>query len=213
MPERFSPQRDARPQPGKVADDSSEQRIAVEAARLGCREAFDWLYQQHYSQIYNFLYRLMGDSDDAEDLTQDTFVKAWKYISKTAPGTRFGAWIYRVATNTALDELRHRKLVNWQSWDAYISVFHPSQVAPDSPEREALNAERTAQVQQILSTLNAPYREALLLREYGQLSYDEIAACKHTTRAAVKSTLFRGREQFREAWMHRGHATVEGEIG
>ena len=176
------------------------ERTAIAFAQAGDHSAFEWIYGQYETQISNYVYRLMGSAEDAYDLTQDTFLKAYLALPKTSDDLRVGAWLYRIATNVCLDELRHRRLVKWQPWEAFISVFHPSQVARDSPERDCLDRETTEEVRLILDRLRPEYRLCLILREYHDLSYDEIAEALATTRAAVKSLLFRAREEFRRVW-------------
>ncbi len=180
----------------------------IARAQAGDHAAFEAIFNQYQTQIYNYIYRLMGSAEDANDLTQDTFLKAYLALPKTSDDLRIGAWLYRIATNVCLDELRHRKLVKWQPWEAFISVFHPSQVAKDSPERDCINQENQEEVQLILRRLHPKYRLCLILREYHDLSYDEIAEVLNTTRAAVKSLLFRAREEFRQVYR-----TVERQPG
>ena len=172
----------------------------IARAQAGDHAAFETIFTQYQTQIYNYIYRLMGSAEDAYDMTQDTFLKAYLALPKTSDDLRVGAWLYRIATNVCLDELRHRKLVKWQPWEAFISVFHPTQVAKDSPERDTIDRENTEEVQLILDKLHPKYRMCLILREYHDLSYDEIAEVLNTTRAAVKSLLFRAREEFRQVY-------------
>ena len=172
----------------------------IARAQAGDHAAFETIFNSYQTQIYNYIYRLMGSSEDAYDMTQDTFLKAYLALPKTSDDLRVGAWLYRIATNVCLDELRHRKLVKWQPWDAFISVFHPTQVAKDSPERDCIDKENTEEVQLILDRMHPKYRMCLILREYNDLSYDEIAEVLNTTRAAVKSLLFRAREEFRQVY-------------
>lgn len=174
--------------------------VVVARAQQGEEAAFEWLYRRYWTAIYNYVYRLMGDPGDAEDLATDAFLKAWLALPQTKPDLRFGAWMYRIATNRCLDELRHRRLVKWQPWEAFISVFHPSQVAKDNPERDAVRREDAEEVAALLSQLPPKHRLVLHLREYRDLTYDEIAEVLLTTRAAVKSLLFRAREELRELY-------------
>jgi RNA polymerase sigma-70 factor (ECF subfamily) len=180
---------------------------SVWRAKAGDREAFDAIFEAYQTAIFNYVYRMMGSADDAGDLTQDAFVKAWLNLTDERsrahndPELRVGAWLYRIATNVCLDELRHRKLVKWQPWDAFVSVFHPSQVAPDSPERDAVRGEDAEEVRLLLGQLRPRYRTVLVLREFADLSYDEIADALVTTRAAVKSLLLRAREEFRGLYL------------
>jgi RNA polymerase sigma-70 factor (ECF subfamily) len=172
----------------------------IARAQAGDHAAFEQLFNQYQSQIYNYIYRLMGSSEDANDLTQDTFLKAYLALSRTSHDLRVGAWLYRIATNVCLDQLRHRKLIKWQAWESFVAVFHPTQVAKDSPERDCITRENAEEVQLILGQMHPKYRMCLILREYHDLSYDEIADVLNTTRAAVKSLLFRAREEFRQVY-------------
>jgi RNA polymerase sigma-70 factor, ECF subfamily len=200
MPRNLSPRT-----PLTASEESKQGMAATEAvliarAQAGDHAAFEQIFTQYQTAIYNYIYRLMGSSEDAYDMTQDTFLKAYLALPKTSDDLRVGAWLYRIATNVCLDELRHRKLVKWQPWDAFISVFHPSQVAKDSPERDTMDREDNEEVQLILQKMHPKYRMCLVLREYHDLSYDEIADVLNTTRAAVKSLLFRAREEFRQVY-------------
>ncbi len=174
--------------------------ILISRAQAGDHEAFEQLFDQYQAQIFNYIYRLMGSAEDANDMTQDTFLKAYLALSKTSQDLRVGAWLYRIATNVCLDELRHRKLIKWQPWETFVAAFHPTQVAKDSPERDCINRENSEEVQLIFAQMHPKYRMCLILREYHDLSYDEIAAVLNTTRAAVKSLLFRAREEFRQVF-------------
>jgi RNA polymerase sigma-70 factor, ECF subfamily len=160
---------------------------------------FAQLYQQYEQAIYAYVYRLLGDSEDALDFTQDSFVKAYKKLPVTLAKGNFQAqaWLYRIATNVCLDQLRHRKLLKWQPWETFVSLFHPSQIARDNPERDAMQTETKQEVEIVLEKLSERYRIALVLREYHGLGYEEIAEVMGTTRTAVKTLLLRARESFR----------------
>lgn len=188
------------PDDAKKAAAREAERQLVEQAQQGDHTAFESLFNQYQTAIYNYVYRMMGSAEDAYDMTQDTFLKAYLGLPKTSDDLRIGAWLYRIATNVCLDELRHRKLVKWQPWEAFISVFHPSQVAKDAPERDVIDRENHEEVQLILDKLHPKYRMCLIMREYHDLSYDEIAEVLTTTRSAVKSLLFRAREEFRQVY-------------
>jgi RNA polymerase sigma-70 factor (ECF subfamily) len=187
----------------------SEATIA--AAQDGDRAAFDVIYTAYESPIYNYVYRTMGDADDARDLTQDAFLKAWLAFPRTLEYASFslGPWLYRIASNVCLDVLRHRRLVKWQSWEAFLAAVpygawsRWQQALVDDapqPDRMAERQELVAEVRAVLDGLLPQYRLHLHLREYGDLSYDEIAEVLSTTRAAVKSTLHRARRSFADAW-------------
>lgn len=177
-----------------------DERGLVNLAKSGDQRAFTSLHEKYESAIFNYIYRTMGNRQDALDMTQDTFVKAYKALPKTSDDLKLGRWLYRIALNVCLDELRHRQLIQWKPWAAFISVFHPSQVAKDNPLRDVLDRENNEEVRLILEKMHPKYRMALILREYDDFSYDEIAEVLGTTRAAVKSLLFRAREEFRQVY-------------
>jgi RNA polymerase sigma-70 factor (ECF subfamily) len=141
----------------------------------------------------------MGNLDDADDLTQETFVKLYQALPRFRPGHVRG-WVYRVATNACLDELRHRSLVGWLPWEAHFAAALEDRVARDDPERDALQEETRHEVSEVLNRLPPRYRAALVLREYHGLGYEEIATALRTTRLAVKTLLLRARARFRRDW-------------
>ncbi|MCL4508252.1 MAG: RNA polymerase sigma factor [Chloroflexi bacterium] len=171
--------------------------LAVLDAQSGNRAAFEVLFERHKQQIYNYVLRIMGSSEDAHDLTQDAFLKAYVALPKVKGEMNFVPWLYRIATNVCRDELRRRKIVTWQPLETFTAVFRPQQVAPDDPEGEALRKERAELVQLVLKKLPQKYRLCLVLRECQDLSCEEIGQVLGVSRQAVKSLLFRAREEFR----------------
>ncbi|GIW06858.1 MAG: RNA polymerase sigma factor [Dehalococcoidia bacterium] len=163
-------------------------------------ESFEAIFERFQTPIYNYVLRMMGNPEDASDLTQEAFLKAYQALPRMSGEVNVGAWLYRIATNTCLDELRRRKIIKWQPWEAFLSAFHPKQVASDDPERETLRLEDSAMVQRVLDRLPPKYRTCLLLREYQDLSCEEIGEVIGASRSAVKSLLFRAREEFRRVW-------------
>ncbi|HEX2912590.1 MAG TPA: RNA polymerase sigma factor [Chloroflexia bacterium] len=172
----------------------------IELAKQGDEAGFAAIYERYERPIYALVYRLMGNPDDAFDITQEVFVKAYKALAKTTPDVNLSAWLHRIASNACMDVLRRRKIVRWLPWDpgehANITPSSPS----DEPERTVLGKETRLQVQAVLNQMNERYRLCLVLREYQDLSCEEIAEITGTSRQAVKSTLFRAREQFREIY-------------
>jgi len=188
-----------------IGDDAAA-RVAPVAERgaVAPSQTFDEIFRQYQHPIYNYVLRLMGNPEEAYDLTQDVFVKAFRAIDRTTPDLNVSAWLYRIATNACLDQLRRRRIIRWQPLDTFISVFHPSQVARENPERETIRKETAELVQKTLDRLNPKYRTCLVLREYQDLSCEEIAEILGTTRGAVKSLLFRAREEFRKIYASIG---------
>jgi RNA polymerase sigma-70 factor (ECF subfamily) len=182
------------------ADEAPATEAAIHVYTAEELEAlFSRLFEQYEQPIFQYVYRMLGDPEDARDFTQDAFVKAYRKLPETLAKGNFQAqaWLYRIATNVCLDELRHRKLLKWQPWETFVSLFHPSQIARDNPERDALQTETRREVEHVLNRLSPRYRAALILREYHGLGYEDIADIMGTSRTAVKTLLLRARESFR----------------
>ncbi len=170
----------------------------IARARQGDAAAFEAIYQRYERRIYSFIYRMMGNAEDASDLTQDTFVKAYLALPRTTPDLNVSAWLHRIASNACLDVLRRRRLVQWLPWEVFDTNPALEPAAPDDPAGNYLRRETEQEVQRILTLLSPKHRTALVLKEYQGLSCDEIAEVMGTSRSAVKSLLFRAREEFRQ---------------
>jgi RNA polymerase sigma-70 factor (ECF subfamily) len=173
------------------------QVLVAEGIRTRDEVVFDDVFVEYQDRIYNCVYRLMGNSEDAYDLTQETFLRAYAALPKIRGDLKIGPWLYRIATNLCMDQLRRRKLIRWEPLDNLLSVFQSRQAARDNPERETLRQESRETVHRVLENLPPKYRACLVLREYQDMSCEEIAQVLGTTRSAVKSLLFRAREEFR----------------
>jgi RNA polymerase sigma-70 factor (ECF subfamily) len=173
-------------------------------ARTGDAAAFEAIYQRYERRIYSYIYRLMGNPEDASDLTQDTFVKAYQALPRAQGEMNLSAWLHRIASNTCLDVLRRRRLVQWLPWDVFDTNPAIEPAAPDDPAGSYVRQETSAEVQRILKKLSPKHRVALVLKEYQGLSCDEIAEVMGTSRSAVKSLLFRAREEFRQIVAREG---------
>ena len=174
--------------------------LVLERAHEVDDAAFHAIFDEYQDRIYNCVYRFMGNAEDANDLTQETFLRAYAALPKIRGELKVGPWLYRKATNLCMDQLRRNKLIRWEPWDLFTSIFHPRQVARDNPEQDAVRQESREVVQVVLEKLSPKYRMCLVLREYDGLSCQEIAEVMGTTRSAVKSLLFRAREEFRQVY-------------
>src|SRR5918997_3444381 len=120
---------------------ASEEDVWVSRAKEGDQAAFEAIVQRYERQIYTFIYRMMGDPDDAYDLTQDCFVRAYRSLGNTSADLNVSAWLHRIASNACLDVLRRRKKIRWLPWDMskheHLLGSHPS----DDPERTTVSQE------------------------------------------------------------------------
>lgn len=169
----------------------------VESARAGDHVAFEAIFSRYQQQIFNYILRIMGDSEEAYDLTQDTFVRAYLALPKTSPDLNLTPWLFRIATNLCRDRLRRRKVIRWQPLEGVLGVFQWEDTSSYTPEREAIRNEQADAVHKVLQRLSPDHRLCLVLKEYQGLSCDEIGAIMGKSRSAVKSLLFRAREEFR----------------
>jgi RNA polymerase sigma-70 factor (ECF subfamily) len=156
--------------------------------------SFDHLFTQYHGPIYGHILGLVGDPAQAEDLTQDTFLKAYKALPEAREGAVV-AWLYRIATNTARDALRHRRRLTWLPFGPDDEERLPAPVG----DMATCLATREA-VRHTLARLTPSQRACLLLRARDGLSIDEIAHALRLSTGAVKMTLYRAKERFRTAY-------------
>src|SRR5262244_2568335 len=155
--------------------------------------SFERIYEEFKTPIYNYVYHLVGNREQADDLTQDTFLKAYKALPKMDANLRLSAWLYRIATNTAYDALRRRKLIALMPWQ---DLDHePADV--DSADPQEIYG-TTELVQAALRRMPHQYRSALLLYTQEGFSYSEIAKTLNIAESGVKMYLSRARQSFRE---------------
>ncbi len=178
----------------------------VEKLRAGDAAAFERLVRERSGEVYGLLYRLTSDAEEARDLTQDTFLRAFQSVGSFRGEADIKTWLYRIALNLA----RNR----WRWWkrkrrDVTLSLDAPDaltaqplsdslRAATPNPEQAALAREREAALHAALRKLGTPYREAVILRDIEGLSYEEIALALDANVGTVKSRIARGRAELRQ---------------
>ena len=164
----------------------------VAQAQQGDRNAFSELVRQHRQGVINVVYRMCGDAELAEDAAQDAFIKAWQNLHRYQPRSPFRNWLYRIATNTALDLLRrNRETVDIENV--------PIRTSQPGPEAMAVSQERAVMIQNAVLDLPPASRSVLILREYEGLSYLEIADILSIPLGTVMSRLNYARKQLRQS--------------
>ena len=171
------------------------ERSLIERAKKGDQNAFGELIISHRQAVVNVVYRLCGDSHLAEDMAQEAFIRAWKKLPDYKPFTPFRYWIYRIATNAALDVLRREKEM--------LNVDQ-MQIATDHAglEDRVSQSESAHQVQQAIQSLPPASRCVVVLREYEGLSYQEIADSLEIPIGTVMSRLSYARGILRQSLAH-----------
>lgn len=161
----------------------------VARARAGDTAAFAALVRRHQDRVFGFILRMLDARDEAMELTQDVFVKAWQALPGWRPEARFSTWLLQIARNAALDQLRRRRVVQFAPLDDGMDV---ADTAP-GPEARYASRQRQALLENALQQIAAEHREILLLREVEDLSYAELAAVLGIAEGTVKSRLARAR--------------------
>jgi RNA polymerase sigma-70 factor (ECF subfamily) len=174
----------------RTAPTIDEDRDLIASAQLGDRQAFGELVCRHQARVVNVIYRMCGDPRLSEDAAQEAFVRVWQNLDSYKPEYAFRSWLYRIAANTALDALRRERPVSG------IDTLLLADKAP-GPEQAAEKGQRAAQVRQAVARLSEPLRLVLVLREYEELSYQEIAAALEIPTGTVMSRLNSARAQLR----------------
>ncbi|HKM39400.1 MAG TPA: sigma-70 family RNA polymerase sigma factor [bacterium] len=175
----------------------------VRRSRKGDKEAFSILVERYQKKIYNLAYRLVSNTDDAYDITQEAFYRAYVRIKSFRGGSSFATWLYRIATNVSYDELRRRKNRPTVS----IDDFGPNKPAltiadqATGPAEECLSSLIQQQLQEMIFSLPLQQRAAVVLRDIQGLSYDEISQILHCSLGTVKSRISRGRRALRDKLM------------
>lgn len=160
------------------------------------------LVERYQGRLINYLYRLLRNLDEAHDLAQEVFFKIYQALDRFDPQYRFSTWIFRVAQNAAIDHIRKRrlKLVSMHRHDDGEEEGRDWELPASGrgPYGNLRNRERGEAIHQAVEELPWEYRELILLRHFGEMSYDEIARLKEMPLGTVKNKLFRGRQMLKE---------------
>jgi RNA polymerase sigma factor (sigma-70 family) len=168
------------------------------------------IVRDHSTRVYRLAYRLTGNKHDAEDLTQEVFIRVFRSLSSYAPGT-FEGWLHRITTNLFLDGVRRKQRIRIDAIGD-DSERHPATGELHSPERRFEHANLDLDVQRALGDLSPEYRAAVVLCDIEGLSYEEIAVTLGIKLGTVRSRIHRARAQLRRSLAHRApHALLAGD--
>ena len=183
-----------RPSSGADAGADTGEAREFARARAGDVAAFGALVRRHQERVFRFLHRMLDAREEAMELSQDVFVKAWQALPGWRPEAAFSTWLLQIARNAALDQLRRRQVVRFAPLEEGLEV---ADEAP-GPEARYATRERQAQLERALRRLAAEHREILLLREVEGLAYGELASVLGIAEGTVKSRLARARSALLE---------------
>ena len=184
-----------------AARSGTQDEEAVRAVLRGHVERFEVLVRRHQRPIINFLYRMVGDFELALDLSQDVFVRVYASLDRFDFRYRFTTWLYRIASNCAIDHLRRRRpAVTSLDAPQFLAdgevLAQPRGREPD-PARQYEAKEELGRLERSIERLPSGYRELVLLRHSAHLSYEEMARVTGRPLGTVKNRLFRAREALR----------------
>ena len=178
----------------------------VKSALAGREAGFEELVRRYQRPIAAYVYRMVGDYDSALDLTQEVFIKVYNSLARYRSEFKFSTWIYKIAHNAAIDHLRRhaargQALVAGEDCERREVALKSLRL---TPEQESEKKERCSEIEAVVQTLPAGYRELFVLRHSHDLSYDEIAEVTGLPLGTVKNRLFRAREAMRDQLVERG---------
>ncbi|KGM08417.1 RNA polymerase sigma factor SigE [Cellulomonas bogoriensis 69B4 = DSM 16987] len=172
---------------------------------LDTPEGWEQIVTEHSARVYRLAYRLAGNQHDAEDLTQETFIRVFRSLSSYTPGT-FEGWLHRITTNLFLDQARRRRRIRMDPLGDDADAV-PGVNGPGAPERGFEHANLDHDVQRALDALSPEYRAAVVLCDIEGLSYEEIAVTLGIKLGTVRSRIHRARAQLRTSLAHRAPRT------
>lgn len=172
--------------------------------KAGREEYFQALIERHQVRIVGTIVKMLGDQIEAEDLAQQVFIRVWKSAKRYIPSAKFTTWLLTITRNLVLNEIRRRRRCNFiglgREFEERIESLKDSLVS--SPSQKLLEWEMHDMIHAAIEQLPAPQRLALIMRRYEEMPYEEIAQILGASLPAVKSMLFRAREELKRH-LHR----------
>jgi RNA polymerase sigma-70 factor (ECF subfamily) len=187
-------------------DEKTTDEDLMSKVRLGNEHAFESLIHRHQRSVLNFIFRFMGNRTDAEDLTQEVFLRVWKAAGSYRPDAKFTTWVYKIATNLCINKQRairirrlfaqsHPQEQRQGLKDAFI-IGEGAELL--TPEDRLIDSEQSFQLMNVLNELPTSQRLAIVLKIYDEMSYREIAQIMDRSISAVDSLLIRAKKNLRK---------------
>ncbi len=173
----------------------------IERALQGDQKAYTDIVARFREQIYHFIFRMVKDKAQAEDLTQETFIKAFRALASFNSNYAFSTWLYKIAANNCIDYFRKKKLATTsidtpiKAKDGELQRDFPDR--EQGPESELISKEQTNQIQSAIDSLPPKYKQAIMLRHSQDKSYEEISKELDIPLGTVKVRIFRAREMLK----------------
>lgn len=168
----------------------------IEDCMRGDRQALATLVRRYERPVYNAAFRMLGNPDEAADVTQTTFLKAFENLQRFNPDYKFFSWIYRIAVNESINQLNRRKRVTALTEDRAATT--------PSPDQTLETGRLSGQLQLVLRDLSEDHRAVIVLRHFVECSYRQIGEILQIPEKTVKSRLFSARQQMKERLVDLG---------
>lgn len=178
-----------------------DEKKLIQKSKSGDVKSFEILISRYEKLAYNVAYRILGNEEDAKDMTQESLIKVYKYLKNFRMDSSFSTWLYRIVMNTCKDELRKKKL-NVISIDKPInttdgSMYMDLKDFSSTPEEELESKETQGEVQKALSKVNEKNRIVVVLRDIKGFTYSEISEILDVPVGTIKSRINRGRQELK----------------
>lgn len=180
-----------------MAGPSDEQRL-IEACRAGSTESFGELVRRYESRLYPAIFRVTGRAEDARDVLQEAFFRAFRKLDRFQGESAFYTWVYRIAINLALSGRRRRRDLGSLDDRRAVGIDLVDEASRSDPSLPLERAERDAKIQRALNELPGDFRAAVVLKDLEGLRYEEIAEILNIPVGTVRSRIHRGRSELKK---------------
>lgn len=189
------------PDPSSRDQDAEEDVALMLRVKEGDMEAFEILVERHQHSVVGTCAKMLGGESEAEDIAQQVFIRVWKSAGRYEPTAKFTTWLMTITRNLIFNESRRRsrsRLQSLESDDPDAPQAQHADASVNSPQEALLDGELRSAVDHAIASLPEPQRVAIVLRRYEDMPYEEIAKVLRTSVPAVKSILFRARNELRD---------------
>jgi len=183
----------------RLSDRAKADYVLVQAAVGGEQDAYTQLMQRYRGAIHQMMYKMVSNNEDAADLAQEAFTKAFTKLPTYEPRYAFSTWLFKIATNNCIDHIRKKRLVTLSidetiKEDSDQQFSYNIRATAPNPEQRLVTAQRAKMMRSLIGNLSLKYRQMIEMRFYQELSYDEIATELNIPLGTVKAQLFRAKE-------------------
>jgi RNA polymerase sigma factor (sigma-70 family) len=182
-----------------LSDKAKHDLVLVEAAKNGSQAAYAELMERYRESVYFTMFKMVKNTDDADDLTIEAFGKAFNRLEQYSPSFAFSTWLFKIASNNCIDFIR-KKRIKVTSMDTGFTrdngeiIYFDARSNTQNPEEAIIQSQKVKMMRNLVSKLKPRYRELVELRYFDELSYEEIAETLNLPLGTVKAQLFRARD-------------------